>query len=83
MNDAMTVRCNDGIGDLRREIEQTRQRQASSWNYLRQRPPFDLLHRDEVRLTRLLDGVHRDNVWMVQGGNDLRFAFEPLESNRI
>ena len=48
-----------------------------------QRSHFDQLHRQEELAVRLFHGMDGDDAGMVEGGDGLRFALEPLAAFRV
>ena len=76
------VRGADGVGERNRDPEQLLERQAVGGDQLPERPPLDVLHREERDAVGFLDGMDGDDVRVVERGDGLRFALEaaaPLE----
>ncbi len=83
MNHALLMGGADSIDQWDSRLEKVGPREALRRDELVQRLPVHDLHREEVHACGLLDGVNRDNVRVVQGGEGLRFAAEALKPIRI
>jgi hypothetical protein len=78
--DPLFMRRGDGRGQRKRDLQQLGQVHALPRDHLRQRLAVDQFHRDEVHPLRLLDGVQGHDVRVVQPGDDLGLALEPLQT---
>ena len=78
MRDALAVRLVEPIRDLDGDLERLIERQRAPLQPLGQRVPLQVLHDQEVDPVLLTDVVERANVRVVQAGDGLRLALEPL-----
>ena len=80
MRDALAVRLLQGVGDRNRHLQPFVERQRPTREPRRQRVAFQILHDQEVGLAFPSDVKERADVRMVQPGDGLRLAFEPMLS---
>ena len=76
VDDPGFVRLGDRAGDLRRDLHDARKRQPAGGDQLVQRLAVDQLHRDVGDAFRTSDAVDRDDVRVIEGRSDARFALE-------
>ena len=60
MHDAFVVRRCERVRQRRADRERSIDGQATIWNELGQRRPFDQFHRQKVDALDLVDGIDRD-----------------------
>ena len=78
MRDALPVRLVQRVRDLDSDLQRLIQRQRHVLQPLRQRDALQVFHHQEVDPVLGPDVVERANVRMVQAGDGLRLALEPL-----
>jgi len=83
MDDAVLMSGAHGVREGSGQLEEPIQREAFSWNQLRKRLPEHELHGDEVHATRLLDGMDRHDVGVVEGRRRPRLAKEELYGSGV
>ena len=83
MDDAPVVRGGEGVGELRPDLEQSLQRQATLGDEAVERLPLDELHRQEVDAFGLLDGEDADDARVVESGERLGLPLEALPPLRV
>ena len=83
MDDAAAVRGVEGIGDLRRGVDERVPGERPIRNPPVERLPFQQLHRDEGRAVGLFDRVDRADVGMVERAGGAGLALKPLERRAI
>jgi hypothetical protein len=83
MDDAFRVRGRERVGDCRGDREQTIAGKPPLRDLPIERMSFHQLHREEVDAIRVLDGIDRDDVRVVEGGDGARFALEACQTFRI
>ena len=76
MNDAVGVSGVEGVGNSIASRQQSFCVHRPARDAMLQRQPFQKLHGDEGLAVLLADVVDRTNIWMVECGCGLRFAFE-------
>ena len=84
VGDALLMGAADRVGKRYREVEKPVDRQAAGRNHLVERLSLDELHGQEVepfaiRTLGVLDRVDRDDVRVVERGDDLGLALEALQ----
>ena len=78
MGDAVRVGRAHGVGQRNRQVQQSIEWQPFGGNQVGQRPAVDELHREEVRLAGLFDGVDRDDVGVIERSDGAGLAREPI-----
>ena len=78
MDDRLPVRLVQRVRDLDRHLQRLIQRQRAFFQPLGQRVALQVLHDQEVDPVLLPDVVERADVRVVQAGDGLRLALEPL-----
>ncbi len=76
MDDASSVRSDDGIGERGGDVEEPIERESVPGQKLREGLALDELHRHEVDAVRFLDGVDRHDVRVIQRRERFRLALE-------
>ena len=76
MDDPLLVRRFKCFGNLPRDGQGVLERDRTLRDAIRERRPFDQLQYQRARTTRFLEAVNRGDVWMIQRGEELRFALE-------
>ena len=71
------------VGNLRAVFQHLLQRQCSFFQPLRQRLSLHALHHQIVDPILTANVIQHTNVWMIEAGDGLGFALEPLLANRI
>jgi hypothetical protein len=79
MHDAATVRCGKGVSHLNRDRESTAQVEWSPVDYVAHVASFDVLHCDKLNVAGFMQPEDRADVWMIERGRKLGFAFEANE----
>ena len=74
------VRGAHRVGQRKCQRQEFFERKTARRDDLDERLALDELHRQEMRFTGLFDRMDRDNVWMIEGRDRLRFALESVES---
>ena len=72
------MRLVERVGNLDGVLQHLFQRQRTFQQPLRQRLAFEIFHHQEINAVLLADVVERADVRMIQAGDGLRFALEPL-----
>ena len=83
MGDPFMVGRRQSIGQGNGQIEEIPERQSVGRNGIGQRFAPDQLHGQKVDLAGLLNRVDGDDVRVVEGGDRLGLALEPLAAGRI
>ena len=83
MDDAAGVRGADRVGEWNGDLEQAVERKAVARNPIAQRRPLDQLHRQEVDVSGLLNGVNGDDVGMIECGSRARLLLEAPQPIRV
>ena len=78
MDDPLLVCRFECLGNLCGDEERLIERNRALGNAICECRPFDELQDERVRAARILEAVNRGNVWMIEGGKDLRFALKRL-----
>ena len=76
MDHPALVSARQALGDLHRQRQNTRHREALALEDGAQLSPFDQLHRDEGDAVGLVDLVDDCDVWVIQCGRGARFLHE-------
>ena len=77
VDDPLSVRGRERVGDLRRHGERLVRRKAALLQPLSERLPRQMLHYEVGGFAMLTDVVECANVWVVQAGDGPGLAFEP------
>src|SRR6266850_7809783 len=77
MDDAVSVRVLERVGDLQSVPQRAIDGQAGLSDERAERLPLNVLHDDEWPIVTVADFVNRADVRMVQRGGVLRFAQQP------
>ena len=83
VDDPPVVRRRERIGQRRGDRDHLLDGKATGWNQPVQPLPLDDLHRQKVHATVFFDGVHRDNVRVIEGGGGPGLALEARKAFRI
>src|SRR5262249_5884654 len=83
MDDAGSMRCVQGVGDLDCEIEQQRHVQRLAFDAALQSFAVQELHRDEGPAVCYINVVNGADIRMIEGGSSSRFTLEPNKSSGI
>ena len=78
MGDALPVRLVEGVRNLDSDLQRLIERQRPLLQPLGQRVALEILHDQEVGALVLAHVVQRANVRVIQAGDGLRLALEPL-----
>ena len=78
MRDALTVSFIQGVGNLDRRLQRLVERQRAPAQPPRQRLALQMLHHQEVDPVLAPHIMERTDVWVIQAGDGLGFALEPL-----
>ena len=80
MDDALIVRCLQGLGDLPRQFQRLLNRDWTFREPVGEVFPFDELHGQEEPTPDLLQAVHRGDAGVVQRGQKLGLALEARQA---
>jgi len=83
MRDALAVRFLERVGDRDSDFQRFVERERPAPDPIRERLAFQVLHHEEVDVALLADVVQRADVRVIQRGDRLRFALEPVAPLRI
>ena len=83
MNDALTVRRVQCIGDLNGQVQNRFDVNGLACNQVLEGLPFQTLHGHERRALVLAEVINGADIRMVQCRGSLRFALEALQSLRV
>src|SRR6185369_2430074 len=76
MHDAATVRCCECVSHLNSDRERAAQIEWFSVNEVAHVTTLDVLHRDKLNVSDFMQTEDRADIWMIERGGELRFAFE-------
>jgi hypothetical protein len=80
MDDALLMRRAQGVGERLRDLQNAVDGHRLFRNDPVERPARDEFHRQKVDAAGLLDGVHGDDVGVIQRRKGARLAAEPLQA---
>ena len=83
MDDALVVGGGQRVGDGDAVVKDLRQGKTVGRQDLVQALAFDQFHGEKAHTCVFLHGIERDDVWMVQARDRLRFALEALEAGGV
>ncbi|HEX4566952.1 MAG TPA: hypothetical protein VH138_09990 [Vicinamibacterales bacterium] len=83
MGNPALLRGRHRIGHLDADPQDPFEREAAARDQLAERLAVDALHREKRAARILLDGIDRDNVWMIEGGDGTRLALDAFAGRRI
>jgi hypothetical protein len=83
MNDALTVRVVEGIGNVGGDGDRTVGRERSLKKTVRERLPLEVFHHEEVGPVVMAEVIERTDVRMIEKGNRASFPVETAAVRRI
>ena len=78
MHETVLMRVRQGVGNLACDVDRIVDGQGSARQTSGQRFAFEILHDEIIEISIMADVVHAADVWMVETGDGLGLAIEPL-----